>query len=303
MSGICNALLNGGTNQECQIAASEIKNVIITRKKDDVKFSYSDKKVLTNWTDKIKQDLSISVLPGLVNYTPTTDDVNIITNPVSKAKSANNNPVPSFEFMLDSNFCDFQEILNTLKGGNYGIFFEMQNGNIEGWQDKRGTEIGYFKPFLAQVKSYTKGAQEIDSNESFKLLINFKKYSQIEQAKMFYPAWGVDELQEAMPEGMNMESTTIFAADDQNVQINVRCSDGQTGLVLADFETSTTMSNVSTPAVTGLVENGGGDYDLTIQKDLIPASLVAGDLVGVRVNKINGSDTLQLSGWVTVEGV
>ena len=301
MSGICNALLNAATNQECQVAASEIKNVIITQK--DVSFSYADKKVLTNWTDKIKQDLSISVLPGLVNYTPTTDDANVITNAVSKAKSVNNNPVPSFEFMLDSNFCDFQEILNTLKGGNYGIFFEMQNGNIEGWQDRRGTEIGYFKPFLAQVKSYTKGAQEIDSNESFKLFINFKKYTQVEQAKMFVPAWGVDELNEAMPEGLNMESTTIFASDEQNVQINVRCSDGATGLILADFETSATMSNVSTPAITAMVENGGGEYDLTVEKNVVPESIVAGDLVVVRVNKLSGSDTMQLSGWLTVEGV
>ena len=120
---------------------------------------------------------------------------------------------------------------------------------------------------------------------------------------MFVPAWGVDELHEAMPEGLNMESTTVFAADDQNVQINVRCSDGVTGLILADFETSAIMSNVSTPAVTAIVENGGGEYDLTIEKDVVPASIVAGDLVVVRTNKLSGSDTLQLSGWVTVEGV
>jgi hypothetical protein len=287
---VCNALLNGGLNQDCQVAASEIKNILVCDK--DVKFSYTEKDVLSNWTNKIKQDLTIAVLPGLVNYSPTTDDPNIITNAVSKAKSINNNPVPSFEFMLDS----------TLEGGVYGIFFEMQDGTIEGHVDQSGAEIGYFKPFTAQVKSFTKGAQEIDSNEAFKVYVNFKKYSQVKNYFLFSPAWGVDELIEAMPVGLMMIKTAVYSGGDQTVNIKIRCASGYTGLVAGDFETSTSMSNVDTPAVTAINDDGGGNYTLTVEKGAVPANLVAGDLVVLRVKKLSGSDATHLSGWVTVEG-
>lgn len=298
---VCNALLNGGLNQECQAAASEIRNVIITDK--NVSFSNADKEDFSKWSVKIKQDLSIAVFPGLVNYSPTTDDPNIITNAVSKSKSINNDPIPSFEFMLDSNSCDFKEILQTLDGGNYGIWFEMQDGTIEGWDDQSGTEIGYFKPFTAQVKAYTKGAQEIDSNEAFKVFINFKKYNQVKNYFLFSPAWDSDGLLEAMPVGIALRKTVIFAADDQLVNAKIRCADGYVGLIVDDFETSLTMSNVSTPAVTAVVDDGGGDYTLTVQKSVVPESIVANDKVVLRVNKLSTLDTTHLSGWITVEGV
>jgi len=298
---VCNALLNGGVNQECLAALSEIKNVLITDK--DVSFSYTDKEVLSNWTDKIKQDLTIAVLPGLVNYSPTTDDPNIVTSPVSKSKKITNDPIPSFEFMLDTNACDFKEILQTLDGGNYGVFFEMQDGTIEGWLDQSGTEIGYLKPFTATVKSFTKGAQEIDSEEAFKLYVFFKKYAQVKNQFYFSPSWGVDELLEAMPVGLAMLKTAVWAADDQPVSVKIRCADGYTGLIVADFEASTAMSNVSTPAVTAVVDDGGGGYTVTVQKAVVPESIVAGDRVVIRVKKLSASDVTHLSGWVTVEGV
>jgi hypothetical protein len=301
MNGICAALLNGGSNRECKAAMAEIKNVIITDK--DVSFSYTDKEVLSNWTNKIKQDLSISVLSGIINYNVTTDDPNIITNPVGKNKSVTNNPIPSFEFFLKTNTCDFKEVLQTLQGGSYGVFFEMEDGTIEGWTDQSGSEIGYFKPFIAEVMSNTKGAQDIDANEAFRLYIGFEKYSQVENYFMFLPSWGVDELMEATPVGLAMLKTAIFAADDQAVNIKVRCANGYVGLVVADFETSLTMSNVSTPAVTAVVDDGGGNYTLTIQKSVAPESIVAGDLVVLRANKLSASDTTHLSGWITVEGV
>jgi hypothetical protein len=301
MSGVCSAILAGGLNQECQAAASEIVNVIICS--TTTKYSNSDKEDLTKWTDDIQQNNTMSVLPGLINYSPTTDDPNIITNAVSKAKSINNNPVPSFEFILDSNSCDFKEILQSYQGGNYGVFFEHSDGTIEGWDDQSGTDIGYLKPFTAQVKAYTKGAQEIDSNESFKLYINFKKYSQVENYFMFSPSWSVDSLLESMPVGIALRKTAIFAADDQTVSAKIRCASGYTGLVVADFETSATMSNVSTPAVTAVVDDGGGNYTLTVQKSVVPESLTANDQVVLRVKKLSTLVITHLSGWITVEGV
>ena len=297
---VCNAILNGGVNKDCKTALSEIKNLIITD--SDVSFSYTDKEVLTNWTDKIKQDLSIAVLPGVINYTPTTDEPNIKVGAVSKRKKKTNNPLPSIDFMVDMNACDFKEVLNTLDGGTYGVFFEMQDGTIEGNIDQSGTEIGYFKPFTATVDSFTKGAQEIDSDEANKVYVFFEKYTQVKNYFLFSPAWSVDELLEAMPVGVSMIKTAVYATGDQTVNVNIRCSTGYTKLVVADFEASASMSNVSTPAITAVVDDGGGNYTLTVQKDGTPVNLVAGDIVVLRVNLLVTSDTTHLSGWVTIEG-
>jgi len=53
----CNVIMPGGINGDCQIPLSEVKNLLITDK--DVKFSYTAKDILTNWTNLIKQSLTI----------------------------------------------------------------------------------------------------------------------------------------------------------------------------------------------------------------------------------------------------
>jgi len=296
---VCSAILSAGLNQGCSAAMSEIKNILIVDK--DISFSYSDKKMLSSWTDEIKQNLTIAVIPGH-NYSVTTDDPNVVTSPIGKTKSIQGKSTPSLEFIVKVNSCDFKELLNAYKGGKYGVFFEMQNGDIEGWIDQSGTEIGYFKPFTSVVEAFSKGVQEIDSIESFKVYLFFTKQSQFSQFSLFTPKWGVDELMEAMPVGLNMTKTAVYAAGDQAVQINVRCDNSYTGLLAADFETSVTRSNVSTPAVSTVVDNGGGSYTLTVQKDASPVNLAAGDLVVLRVKKLSSSDVTHVSGWITVEG-
>lgn len=297
----CSVDLPGGLNADCQLPMAEIKNVLICDK--DVSFTFANKKVLSNWTDLIGQSLTIYAIAGLVNYSPTTDDPNIVTNAVSKAKSITNTPVPSFEFMLDTNYCDFKSMLQTLKGGVYAVFFELQDGRIMGFLDQSGTETGYFKPFKARINAYTKGAQEIDSNEAFKLYVNFLNANEIENQFYFEPSWDVGELVDAMPVGLSIVKTGMYASGDIDVHIATRCGDNYTGLVVGDFDESTTKSNVSTPAVTGVTDNGGGDYTLTVQKDATPANLVDGDLVYLRVKVLDGSDVTHLSNYIRVEGV
>ena len=87
------------------------------------------------------------------------------------------------------------------------------------------------------------------------------------------------------------------------VQINVRCAENKVGLIAADFETSTTLSNVSTPAVSSLTDNGGGSYTLVVQKDAIPANIVDGDIVYLRVKLLVSTVVTYISGWIRVEGV
>jgi len=135
------------------------------------------------------------------------------------------------------------------------------------------------------------------------MYVFFQKISQVKSYFLFNPSWSVDELIEAMPVGLSMIKTAVFASDKQAVNIKVRCGSSYTGLVVGDFETSANMSSVSTPAITAITDNGGGNYDLTVQKNSTPESLVAGDYVVLRVKKLSGSDVTHLSGWIKVEGV
>jgi len=296
----CSVDLPGGNNQNCQMALTEVKNILICDK--DVSFTFTNKDTLSNWTNLVKQSLTIYAVAGLVNYTPTTDDPNIITNAVSKSKSITNNPLPSFEFMLDVNYCDFKSLLNTLTGGVYGLFFEMQDGTIQGWLDQSGTDTGYFKPFKVRLNAFTKGAQEIDSNEAFKLYAFFMDYGQIKDQYYFEPTWDTSELLESMPVGLSFVLTSAYSSGDISAQIKTRCEDGYTGLTTADFEFSTTKSNVSGPVMTTVTDNGGGNYTLNPEKSG-PVDLVTGDFVYVRVKVLDGSDVTHLSDYVRIEGV
>ena len=300
MSG-CVVDLPGGVNADCKIPIGEIENILITDK--DVSIAWASRNTLSAWTNLVNQDLTIYANVFLENYSVTTDDPNIVTGAVSKTKSITNTPAPSFEFMVKNNTCDFTGMLNTLKGGTYGIWFVLKGGTIHGYVDQAGSDIGTLKPFTANVTAFFKGAVEIDSTEPFKLYVNFEKQSQINSQYPFTPPFDTQEIFDAMPNGHSVIKTAAYSSGDQAVQINLRCGDGTTGLVAGDFEASTSKSTVDTPAITALTENGGGSYDLTVQKGGTPANLATGDIVYIRVKKTSGSDVTDLSNWIPVEGV
>ena len=301
MSTACNVLLPGGINGDCQIPLSELKNIIITDK--DVKFTYAAKKVLSNWTTLTQTGLTIYAVAAIDSYNNTTDDPNVVAGAVSKTKTVTNVPLPSFELFLQSNMCDFKEVLNTVQGGNYGAFYELQDGTILGSIDTSGTEIGYFKPFKVNITASSKLLQETDATTAFRVYVNHTKKQQLFDQFVFEPSWDVSEIVDSMPIGLNMVSTAVYAAGDQTVHINVRCGANKTGLLVANFETSSTLSNVSTPAVTAVTDSGGGDYVLTVQKAGTPVNLVDGDLVYVRVKLLVSTVVTYISGWTRVEGI
>ena len=298
----CNVLLPGGINGDCTIPLSEVKNIIICDK--DVKFTNAEKDVITNWKTKIQQSLTIYAVSGLDSYNNTTDAPNIVTGTVSKTKKVTNRPVPSFEFFLESNFCDFKEVLRTLKGGVYGIFYELHGGVILGAQDVSGAEIGYFKPFKCRVDAVSKLLAEVDSTNAFAVYVNHLNYAQVENQFYLEPAWDTAELAEAMPVGLNIYATGIITAATatQAYKVSVRCGDNKTGLVVGDLEFSTTMSNVLTPNAGTFAETGGGTYTTVIEK-ATSSLITSGDIVYMRVKVISGSDVTHLSNWLRIEGI
>ncbi|MCK5605274.1 hypothetical protein KAR91_25505 [Candidatus Pacearchaeota archaeon] len=297
----CGVLQPAGSNQNCLLAASEIKSVLICDK--DVIFTYAQMSVLSNWTTKVTQDLTINASTVLDSYNVTTDDPNIVTGAVSKSKKVTNTPVPSFEIFLDSNVCDFKQALNTLKGGTYGMFYILQNGSILGTIDQSGSNIGSFKPLRATITANTKGIQEVDSTQAFRVYVNHTSYKEWENQFYFEPIWDSQEIIDAMPIGLNMIMTAVYAAGDQVVQVKTRCEGNYVGLVVGDFDEDETQGNVDTPAITAIVDDGGGAYTLTAEKDVVPANLVDGDVLACRVKILSGSDVTHISNYIYIEGV
>ncbi len=298
----CNVLLPGGINGDCQIPLSELKNVLITDK--DVKFSYTDKEILANWTNLIKQSLTIYAVAGVDSYNNTTDDPNITKGSVNKVKNVGEMDPPSFELFLDSNMCDFNEVLNTVKGGVYGVFYELKDGSILGNIDRTGTDIGYFKPFTAKLKAISKLLQEPDANTAFKMYVSHTKIKQLYNQFLFSPVWDVTELVEAMPVGLNLKKTAaiVAATATQAFNVKIRCGAAKTGLVVGGLEFSADMSNVITPNAGAFAETGGGNYTVVVEK-ATSTPIVSGDIVYMRVKVLSGSDVTYLSNWESIEGV
>lgn len=297
----CSVLQPQGSNQDCLLAASEIKSIMICDK--DVTFTNAEKDVITNWKVKVQQGLTIYPSTVLDSYNVTTDDPNIITGAVSKSKKITNTPVPSFEIFLDSNVCDFKQVLNTLNGGTYGVFYVLQDDTILGSIDQSGTLIGNLKPLRATITANTKGIQEVDGTQAFRVYVNHTSYR--EWLNQFYleTVWDVQEVIDVTPVGLSMLMTGIYAAGDIDVQIKTRCGANKTGLVAADFETTEELGNVGVPAITSIVDNGGGSYTLTADKDVGVASLVTGDILACRVNVLVSTNTTHISNYIRIEGI
>lgn len=298
----CNVLLPGGINGDCTIPLAELKSIIICDK--DVKFSNTEKDVIANWKTKIQQNLNIYAVAMLDSYNNTTDAPNIVTGTVSKTKKITNRPVPSFELFLESNFCDFKEVLRTLKGGIYGVFYELHGGLILGAQDVSGAEIGYFKPFKVRLDAVSKLLAEVDSTNSFPVYVNHLNYSQVENQFLLEPSWDTAELAEAMPVGLNLYATGIITAATavQEYKVTVRCGENKTGLVVGDLEFSTTMSNVLTPNAGTFAELGGGVYTTVIEK-ATSSLIVSGDIVYMRIKVLSGQTVTHVSNWLRIEGI
>jgi hypothetical protein len=183
------------------------------------------------------------------------------------------------------------------------MFYELQDETMLGSIDVSGAEIGYFKPFQVNATANSKLLQETDATTSFRMYVNHTKIKQLFNQFIFDPVWEIGELLDSMPNGLGLISTTVYAAGVQNVQVKERCGSNKTGVVLVDWDETEEFGNVSTPAVTAIVDNGAGNYDLTVEKSVVPEDLVDNDVAAIRVNIISGSDTTDISGYIYVQGV
>jgi hypothetical protein len=246
------------------------------------------------WKTKIYTDLTVWIPRNIDSYENTTDDPNIVTSDSSTKKSITNNPAPSGTFWLDANFCDYKNLQEELRGGTFGIIYELKDGSFLMKQNSDGT----FAPFPANLTALNKGfPMPGDINKNWQVHIFHHDYADFRISAIVEIAWNTNDLVLAMPLGINLRATEEYgdsSAGEIKVYITERCSDPIIGLVVADFEV-TGSNNLVSPAVETVVEDGNGHYTVTLQKLVVPEDLASGDYIQWRVNKIATLITSQIS--------
>lgn len=300
MANACSAGLPAGQNKNCLKPPAAWENLLIA----DMDVEFENASAFLNvsiWTDFIKKTLK--VFPAsLSSYTNDTDDPNVTTS-ASGQKFMGKAGVPAMTAYLDSNSCDWNEMMNSFKGKSYQVFMIDEDGYISG----RQTKDGKIKGFTANITAYTKGVALLDDKEnSFPLAIFFANYNEFENKVIKDPqAWDPNELIEEAPLGLKMYTLGAYNAGDIDVMIEERCNGVYSAITdQADFEVIAS-NMLDTPAVTAVdvTKAAQGIYTLTVQKGAVPANLDPGDYVIIRARKVTSGITDYISNRENIRGV
>lgn len=278
----CNGVMPAGVNNKCGINFEAVKNIFVL--KTGVTFGDVFKvQSQSEWIKEIRESLTVWVGKVVNSYEVTTDDKNIVSFASGK-KASTTKPFPSGQFMLDTNFCDTKMLLSTLKNANNEVVFELYDGSLH----MTRTADGKFKGFLGTLDIATKGiAQPSDVGNNTPMTFFSDSYDEFEAGVLVSLDWNATSVFSTyMPIGLDLSTSGIYNTGTGEIDVNVfiRCGDALTGLAVADFEIVSS-SNLDTPAVTTVVDNGFGNYTLTLEKSAIPESLAIGDYMTIRVLK------------------
>jgi hypothetical protein len=288
---LCVGGLPGGVNVNCLSYPSPVTNIIITDSAES--FTQAEIKLRAEWKERIQEDLTVWVPSGLSGYENTTDDPTINTTGLGHKVNVRTG-VPSGVFYLRSNFCDFNEVMRTLKGGTQRIFFIHADGMISGIKDRNdGAEI---KGFQAELMATTKGFAPADTIENaFPVYINFMEYSEFENQYAFLPEWNASlELPTFMPMSYAMWLISADTATDTAVvDVFERCGDAVADLDTTEFEV--VESTLTDDAILSVTDNGGGNYDVVF------TDTAAGEYAVLRVKALTSTVVDALSNTIYIE--
>jgi len=288
--GYCANLLPAGYNEGCLKFPAPLDNIIITD--EDVSFTEAEFLVYANWREEIQEDLDAFIPASVTSYEVTTDDPTINTTSQLR-KTVVRTAVPSATFWLDSNPCDWSDVLRTLKGGTYRIFFVLADNSIIGYKDRNGSEV---KGFKVELTAMTPGVPLPDAVESnFRLYANFLSLAEFESSYQKSMEWSVmGKLPAATPLGYSMD----FVSETQStatVVVNVfeRCGDAITGLATADINVLD--STLTDDTVASVTDNGSGSFDVAF------TTAAAGQWVKFEVKELTGTIVDAISNPLYVE--
>ena len=294
-TNICITNLPAGIDTSCFAFESPVKNILIV----GTSHSYASVAAAMSkaaWTADIAS-LAAYVPNGLASYEPKSEEPKYNTTAYGK-KFLVRDAMPAAQMLLETGSGDFAELLKTLRGGLYRVFFLLENGSIKGFVDDDGT----FKGFSARVHAHTDGVQKLDAPEGFyPVELMFEEYEEFVNGYVLNITWNAPrELVAAMPFGLSMVTAGAYneTTGVQSVYITSRGGSPYSGLTASDFIVKS--ANVDTPVITTATDKGSGLYDLTVNKESTPVALAAGDFVELRVEK--GSPITAVSSRLTING-
>lgn len=299
MANICINNLPAGIDSSCFGFESPVKNIAIVP--DTQKFATVEAAKKTTAWKSLMQALDLYVPSGLASYEADSEEPKINTTAYGR-KFVVREGLPGMKLQLESSIGDFQELLNTLKGGMYRVYFLLQNGNIKGTTDK----IGQFMGYKCSIHAHTNGIPSLDAPEtSYPVELMFTEYEEFRNSAIAVVPWNADrELVAMMPYGLVIKPVGAYdsGTKSQNVFIGLRSGAAYDGLVAGDFAVKG--SNVDTPAVTAVsaATDPAYNYTLTVEKGSTPAALADGDYIQLRVEK-DAPAVTAVSSLLTVYGV
>ncbi|MCK5344231.1 MAG: hypothetical protein KAR20_12545 [Candidatus Heimdallarchaeota archaeon] len=249
----------------------------------------------------IQESLTEYIPLGIKGYESTPGTLNKETSDFDGSSVVTFEGPPSIIMDIQSNPCDWNELMAQLTGEGFRIGFVMK---------KTGDVMvavladGSVKGFLANAFASSPTLRpQGESFQSYKLSLDFQNVQEFRQFNLIsMPFNPTVELPTRMPIGLTMKQAGAYAVSDVNVTVFERCAGAYAG-------TPTVEEIESYDSVTGLpidsfsssvVNNTGGSYTLTLEKDSTPVTLVAGDWVIIKVATKTGSVFDYVSGELLI---
>lgn len=220
----------------------------------------------------------------------TTDDANIVTS-AAGYKTKDGTPVPSAIGYLDVSACDYQTMLG-YKCGTWDFIPITDEGNQIGTLKSDDSYKGY------RVKvDFVNGFPKSDNSQlNYPVYIFTQAQEEFNKSVFAVPSYSLQDLLDYIPAGLTVSVVTggayTTSGGELTVKVVERCTNaGVTDLLAANFPILESGATPQPVEVTGIVENGLGEYVLTIEKDIdgVPENLEVGDQFVLQVEETSGS--------------
>jgi len=213
----CSIQMPAGTNSQCKSYLGEAHAAILL----PTDASFDSEISLNDLLAYLKTNLNGFLIE--FNGTEPTD-AELVTETTGFGRQIiTGENAPSLLAYVDSNACDFREVLRTIKGGSYGVLFLLSSGEILG--TLRNDKL---HPFLMQVWAHRLSIPGRENKtQQFKVTFGSLRGSEFDTYGLAEPEWDINDILVAMPIGASIKVVSPAAdsstSTDMTVYANLRC--------------------------------------------------------------------------------
>jgi len=291
----CTVLNAGGANSDCAALIGAMKAPLITL--PDVEWdSRSDFQNTETMRAKIQEDLGVYITRKISGADITQPEARNETTGFGAQITTGVTP-GSVIVYLESNSCDFNEMMSAYNGGTFRIVSFDEDNMLNGHLKSNGKITG----FEAQIYAIPISVGAVDNQvQQWRLLINWKDAEQFRSRARVASPKSLEGLLEWMPSGIYADVNTVYNTTSGIQVINAfkRCdfatieTEVLTGEVI---DNGTALSPTAVPT-----SNADGTYDVLVQKGAVPGNLANGDYLIYRVVKKTGDIYDKISNRIVV---